>query len=314
MSNRRIDDDPGNKDYDRDQKGGESKVVGNKLSRDDDIRRNLRWVAFTKPRAVFGFDHLSPITIPTHSGLRGFAITFEKITGFSIPSTFIGHAFSIQLSFSFFHIKSQSFFGSTWLSFPVDIPADSPGDAVSIVDIDINDIIYFVSRLTDPACVGVVEIVASLQSSAGKVPAGQYGCGWTMLNCFSSTSSSLSDIADGEESIITTSFSLFTGSPRDLIMYSDLSTLSKELAKNELSNCSLEVKMMAHKRLLKAQRLIAENEVLGRFDVIPGLKSNYVTPPGMVQARSVPCIGDEERIDKRGANCLFLFFVAYVSY
>jgi hypothetical protein len=56
---------------------------------------------------------------------------------------------------------------------------------------------------------------------------------------------------------------LFTGSPRDLIINTDLKTLASRL--KEIPDCWLHCKLFSHRRLLKAHRLIAENEALGRL-------------------------------------------------
>lgn len=58
------------------------------------------------------------------------------------------------------------------------------------------------------------------------------------------------------------SCSLFTGSPRDLIINTDMKTLASRL--KEIPDCSLYFKLFSHRRLLKAHKLIAENEALGR--------------------------------------------------
>lgn len=58
------------------------------------------------------------------------------------------------------------------------------------------------------------------------------------------------------------SCSLFTGTPRDLILNTDLKTLASRL--KEIPDCNLYFKLFGHRRLLKAHRLIAENEALGR--------------------------------------------------
>ena len=58
------------------------------------------------------------------------------------------------------------------------------------------------------------------------------------------------------------SYSLYTGSPRDLILNTDMKTLASKL--KEIPECALYFKLFSHRRLLRAHRLIAENEPLGR--------------------------------------------------
>jgi hypothetical protein len=62
--------------------------------------------------------------------------------------------------------------------------------------------------------------------------------------------------------VLNQSCSLFAGTPRDLILNTDLKTLASRL--KEIPDCNLYFKLFSHRRLLKAHRLIAENEALGR--------------------------------------------------
>ena len=54
----------------------------------------------------------------------------------------------------------------------------------------------------------------------------------------------------------------FQGSPRDLALNSNISILKSRL--KEISGCTLQFKLYSQRKLLKAQRLIAENEAIGR--------------------------------------------------
>jgi hypothetical protein len=54
---------------------------------------------------------------------------------------------------------------------------------------------------------------------------------------------------------------LFYGSPRDLLMKS-FSELDKKL--QEIKGSTLHYKLFSHRKLLRAQKLIAENELVGR--------------------------------------------------
>lgn len=86
----------------------------------------------------------------------------------------------------------------------------------------------------------------------------------------------------------------------------------------EISGCVLHYKVMSNKRLLRAQRLVAENEIIGRyessleqqqllfvildgvrFEVVAGLVPKAVTLPGSTQARLIACVGDEEKLDPK---------------
>ena len=62
--------------------------------------------------------------------------------------------------------------------------------------------------------------------------------------------------------IVLQSCPFFQGSPRDLALNSNISILKSRL--KEISGCSLQFKLYSQRKLLKAQRLIAENEAIGR--------------------------------------------------
>ena len=174
--------------------------------KEDESRRALRWVSYTKPRVVFGFDHLTPAYVPAMSNKTcGYSVCFEKVIGFRPPIEVLneldqgGIEISVQLSMSLFHLNSVSFFGTTWMGSPV--PLSSDGRTVSdVVDFDSNEVVYFMSRLTDSSCVGVLEVVASKVDSDTGVVLSQYGCGWTMLNLFAQNPSP-ADISEGHQNV-----------------------------------------------------------------------------------------------------------------
>ena len=65
----------------------------------------------------------------------------------------------------------------------------------------------------------------------------------------------------------------------------------------EIPQCSLEYRLYSHRKLLRTQRLIAENEVVGRYDIVAGLEEKEVTPTGETRTQSLACLGDEGSID-----------------
>lgn len=181
-----------------DSKRSEKKVYGDKSNRkseskdtkferrsqrDEESRRNLKWISFSKPRMVFGFDHLGSNNVPVMSAkTRGISICFEKISGWHIPPQIYqdlglglnNFEFSVQLSLSMFHLSSSSFFGSTWMGRSVPLGSDND-DLPDLIDLEYNEIVYLISRLSDPSCIGVVEIVVSKISTQKKLVTAQYG-------------------------------------------------------------------------------------------------------------------------------------------
>jgi hypothetical protein len=145
---------------------------------EDEVRRSLRWLAFSKPRLVFGFDHLPPAQVPSMSNkFRGLSIGFEKIIGWRLPTQIQHevnsgqHDICAQLSLSLYHINSGSFFGTTWMGAPLALSYEGS----DYLDLDFSDVVYILSRLTDPSCVGVVELVISKIDIRRKLTTAQYG-------------------------------------------------------------------------------------------------------------------------------------------
>ena len=66
----------------------------------------------------------------------------------------------------------------------------------------------------------------------------------------------------------------------------------------------MQYKIFGHRKLLRAQRLVAENETLSRFDVIAGLVPKSVTLPVSTETKQLACIGDEEIIEKNNVACI----------
>lgn len=161
-------------------RGGMNTVKMMRSRADEEVRRMLRWLSFSKPKTIFGFDHLTPSDVPMMGNKsRGFSVCFDKVVGWRPPALMLRDLdsgdldVSVQLSLSLFHLNSSSFFGSTWMGSPILL---TEGDSIpDVIDFDYNEIVYMISRLTDPSCIGVVEIVASKIDKRKKVIRAQYG-------------------------------------------------------------------------------------------------------------------------------------------
>lgn len=70
------------------------------------------------------------------------------------------------------HLNSHSFFGSTWMGPSLTLPSEKVDN---VMDFEYQDVIYMISRITDPSCVGIVEIVLSIYDKAKGISIGQYG-------------------------------------------------------------------------------------------------------------------------------------------
>ena len=78
---------------------------------------------------------------------------------------------NVQVSLSLFHLKSSSFFGSTWMGPPVSL-----GSSYSkTLELDYPDIIYLTTRIVDQTCIGVIEVVVSQVDAARNITKAQFG-------------------------------------------------------------------------------------------------------------------------------------------
>lgn len=150
---------------------------------DPQYLRYQKWLSFMKPRLVLGFDKIPRPKLPNMSSkYRGLALCFEKLQGWTIPVHLLqdldlrDYEIILQLSLSLFHLKSNTFFGSTWMGSSVQL-SDTNGKTVlpDVIDISYPEIIYLITRLTDPSCVAVVEIVVSKIDKNKKILMSQFG-------------------------------------------------------------------------------------------------------------------------------------------
>eukprot|EP01038_Epipyxis_sp_PR26KG_P004534 gene4534-6404_t len=286
------------------QKENQSELSINRKNKTvEENRRRVKWLSFAKSKVSFGFKHLSPAYVPSMTAEKhGITICFEWVRNWSIPQQVQQeiergeYDVTVKLSLSMFHLHSSSFFGSTWVGPEVDLPSSHS----KTVDFKYEDIIYMISRISDPSCVAVVEIILTKYDTKKNLQVAQFGCGWTMLHCFAKPPPS--DIAFGYENVLVTSCAMFFGSPRDLLMHNDVNRLAENL--REIPDCNIFFKIFNNKKLLRAGNLVSENEAIGRFDIIPGLLTKEVVPVGSTRPKPVACIGDEERVDQNGVQLL----------
>jgi Ca2+-binding EF-hand superfamily protein len=264
--------------------------------------RTARWAGYSKDHETLTFENIPAKFQPSmFENRHGLALYLEKIDGWRLPKSVYGQLgegkfhLSLQLSLSLFHLTSGTFFGTTWMGPRISL--SNPEKAYTKdVELQFKEMIYLVSRINDETCVGVVEIVVGKENEDVNLTAGQYGCGWTMLNIFSKNLPP--DCSDRREDVQLMSCPIFAGSPRELVMNPNIDKLAKSL--KEIPDCYIFFKVYSHRRLLKVQRHVAENEVIGRYDPIPGLVYRDVVPPDRTRSVLLPCIGDEEVAQRDG--------------
>lgn len=183
---RRADDDKSAKQpHDRLSEGKQPPL---KVIKSEEVRRNMKWVSHTRSRVSFGFQHLSAAYVPAMlEEPHGLCICLEKVSGWSIPAAVLKEfgkgdfEITAQLSFSMFHLSSSTFFGTTWMGPSVSLGHGST-DMVKTIDFEYTDIIYMLSRITDPTCVGIIEVVVSKFDLRKNLVASQFGYVYFLMN------------------------------------------------------------------------------------------------------------------------------------
>ena len=165
----------------RDKKTAENQFHHTSLH-DIQSRKILKWVAFTRPKLVFGFEKLPSSILPSMSPRsRGISICFEKLQGWNLPNQLLNDisdgkcGASIQLSLSLFHLPSSTFFGSTWMSSPIIIALVGERNIQVPEVFDFSEVIYVISRLKDASCIGILEIVVSKVDADKNLATAQFG-------------------------------------------------------------------------------------------------------------------------------------------
>eukprot|EP01035_Chromulina_nebulosa_P017501 gene17501-23057_t len=203
------------------------------------------------------------------TSLRGIAVGFDKLLSWTPPKSLLNSDnyqscdLQLQLSLSMYDLKKSCFFGSTWMSMPAILPKKR----------------------------NVAELIVSLVNESDMTIA-QYGCGWTLLNAFAP----LNSTEELNEAQFLTC-PLYLGSPRDLMFNQENVSFLSQL--QQMPDCLLRYKLYNHSKLLKIKRLVPENSLLGRFDVIPGLVGQAVVLPGQTKSKVVSCIGVKEILDEK---------------
>ena len=146
-------------------------------SRLQDARVMLKWISFAKPKCVLGFEKLPTTSLPTMSTKNhGISVCLDSIEGWNPPVQLQDDSgkfeILVQLSLSLLHLQSSTFFGSTWMSSPIPITDDN---------IEFSEIIYTITRIVDPSCVGIIEIVASRYDIDKQLVTAQYGLDFTHI-------------------------------------------------------------------------------------------------------------------------------------
>jgi len=160
------------------------KQINKKTIKSEENKRNVKWISFTKGKFSFGFQHLTPAYVPSMSDEpRGYSICLHKVHGWSIPNAIIkefgdgDYEITAQLSLSLYHLSSSTFFGTTWMGPSLSLGHSDSKEVLAskVIDFEYQDIVYLISRITDPTCVAILEIVVSKYDLRQNSVAAQFG-------------------------------------------------------------------------------------------------------------------------------------------
>lgn len=88
-------------------------------------------------------------------------------------------------------------------------------------------------------------------------------------------------------------------------MVKSLKELESKL--KEIPDCSMFFKIYAHRKLLRMQRLLSENESVGRYDPVAGLVAQDVVLKDQTRPSTVCCIGDRETLENINVEGIVVF-------
>ncbi|GBG28865.1 Nephrocystin-4 [Hondaea fermentalgiana] len=208
----------------------------------------------------------------------GMRLSFGRVDGFKLPAAFLKErkgAAKTKLEFcvhvSLFHTTSQSFFGNTWVS-PLAAAQSMSSKRASRLDLS-NFQVALCTRIADPACLAVVEVVVVEKSSSGAEILGQYGCGWTSLPLFAATSRLAR--TDAKSSSLKQKVKMYSGSPRALLFIEDNESRHGD-ALQPLAGCTLNYSCSADPQIAKLSHLVRLNELIGPGQPLAGLRDGIL--------------------------------------
>lgn len=187
-----------------------------------------------------------------------------------------------SMSMTFYHSKSRRFYGSTWVGHEHTCTIKS--SSTKIVLENFNELTYFFTRVHDPYCFIVIELIMNILSPLNGSISGRLGCGWAIVNPFLGESKSNGRIC------------LFDGSPRRLLELkgsraSILEQLTKQNKATSASVVSFTIWRLEGLMSRAIPQCIKENQIVGAHTSIAGLRRttvNYFDERGSIVET---CIG-----------------------
>lgn len=175
-----------------------------------------------------------------------YAILISDIDPWPIPTTLKRKLQEVQLqdgikerniacsiSMSFYHVRSKRFFGSTFVGYE-HVFSITDSTHVSFPARNLNEMMYFQSKIQDRNCFAVLELVMTTYDSFNGSVASRYGCGWALLKPFLPTYGTKGN-SQLDGIISTGKINVYAGTPKDLLsMKGDGAAVLKQLTNKKV--------------------------------------------------------------------------------
>jgi hypothetical protein len=221
-----------------------------------------------------------------------YAFLLASINPWPIPPSFKKRLQSVEhdgmqvlnitcsMSMTFYHSKTKRFFGSTYLGHEHHCTIQSSSS--KIVFENFNELTYFFTRINDPNCFIVIELVMNILSPLSGGVSGRVGCGWAILNPYVGELKSTGKIC------------LYEGSPKRLLECKGNHTaIENHLAKhNKATTSVLAFSIWRCESLSKTlPHFLKENQIVGAHTPIAGLRCATINYFDDRQSVVENCIG-----------------------
>mmetsp|Transcript_34093 Transcript_34093/g.50049 ORF Transcript_34093/g.50049 Transcript_34093/m.50049 type:complete len:1438 (+) Transcript_34093:97-4410(+) len=256
-----------------------------------------QWLKFSD-RVVLITNEIPKDMAPSQAkNVQTYAMQILRINPWPIPPNLLkiiqkanARALSYSVSMSFYHILSKRFFGSTWIGRNyLNSSVEEDGS------LETNELVYFQSKIMDPNCFAVIELVATKHDLQQQKITGQYACGWALMKpfvCDTSTMNLNKQKSEGESIL---SLNVIGGTPRKLL------TMKRDSI-DEIGDKRVATINISFSKIQLEPNLVQENEIIGADCPVAGLQTCCFTYPDDRGKINDACIGGE--LMKNGASWL----------
>eukprot|EP00956_Cyclotella_meneghiniana_P014371 scaffold21503_cov56-Cyclotella_meneghiniana.AAC.2 len=197
-----------------------------------------------------------------------------------------------SVSLSFFHTPSKKFYGSTFIGHQHTFSLKNINEIKSLSLSNLNELVYFQTRVNDPNSVLVCELVASLLDPFGDGIEKRFGCGFAIIGPFIDTEND--DGSSQRDPIKSGSICIYDGSPRELLsMKGQGISIFQQLRKQETkSRLSFKVWLCSSiGDVIRSASILQENEIVGAHTMIAGLALTTIDCFDDRGSSALHCIG-----------------------